>query len=193
MAGAAVLRDALAIAGRVGAVVTTKAPGEVRVSQIIWIGSPGNFQFWKRVAAVDRKNGLARLTDIFRTLCGEVGIVLLIKTSKGQRYLSGCFLLRGIGLLQHCHPLFFHEGQSYCNLSQSEGSVHRALGQFKSVRWSVVAVNALHFELRQGVERIALRTSANKRSNLTRLGVAIFNPRDRLALRIRCREADVNA
>src|SRR5579871_5716084 len=110
MARAAVLGDALAIAGRMRAIMTTEASGKVCVSEIVWISSPGNFQFGKNVAVVDCKNRLAGLMDVFRTACGEVHVVLLIKTSEGQRYLSRCFLLRGIVLFQQLQSLFLDEG-----------------------------------------------------------------------------------
>jgi hypothetical protein len=63
--GGAVLADGLlAIRGRVRCVVTAKAAGRVRVSQVIGIGAPGHVHVGEDIAVVNCQNGVARLLNV---------------------------------------------------------------------------------------------------------------------------------
>ena len=86
MTSIAFLSDRFSAAARVRAVMAPEATRKIRVTQVVRIGAPRDFQVRKDVAIVNRKNRLTSLIDVFGTLCVNVGVLLLVKV--GERCFS---------------------------------------------------------------------------------------------------------
>src|SRR6267142_2274482 len=193
MATVAILGDGLVIRGGVRAVMATETPGKIHVTEIVRIGAPGNLQIRENVAVINCKNGPASLQDIFRTMCVEVGIVLLIKTREPRWQFRGRIRTCRIVHLQQLQTRLLDVGQRDRDITKSERFVHRSFGQVEGMRGAVMTVHAFHVELWKCRGRIRRRFRSDKVPDLSCLGIPVFDPRNGLPLRVGRCKTDVNS
>ena len=59
--------------------------------------------------------------------------------------LLACLFARDVARLQRFNTFLFDEWQRNRDLTQSKGLIHRTFWRVKGVRWTIVAIDTLHF------------------------------------------------
>src|SRR5580704_14486547 len=154
MASVAFLSDRLTLARCVRAVMTTETSWKIHVAQVVRISAPSNLQLRENVAVVDRKNSVTSLTNIFRSICVQIGVVLLIKANEPGRYFRGRLCACRIVCLQQLQALPLDVGQGHRDISEGERPIQRSLWQVEGMRRAIMAVHTFHVELRKCLGRI---------------------------------------
>src|SRR5215472_16099256 len=145
MTGIAVLRDGLLPVGRrVPSVMAAEAPRIVRMTEIVGICAPCHTEIRKYIAVIDRSDLTPGSRNRRTPLQVNGGIVLLIKLHQGAWNSLGGLLVARVAGFQQLNRFLLQIGQSYWKGSESHSPIHRALRQFETMPWPVVAIHALH-------------------------------------------------
>ena len=193
MASVAFLSDRLTLARCVRAVMTTETSWKIHVAQVVRISAPSNLQLRENVAVVDRKNSVTSLTNIFRSICVQIGVVLLIKANEPGRYFRGRLCACRIVCLQQLQALPLDVGQAspgylrgrapYPTLALA--SRRHASGDYDSPHIpcriaEVPCPNLTRLRSDEGLDQSPSRYS-------------VFHPRNGLPSCVGCRKTDMNS
>ena len=144
MTSITVLSDCFSAAARVRAVMAPEASRKIRVTQVVRIGAPRDFQVRKDVAIVNRKNRLTSLIDVLSALCVNVGVFLLVKVGERCRQFRVRLFICRVACLQEFDTFLLYVRQTHRDVSCGESLVHCSLRQIESMCRTVMTIDALH-------------------------------------------------
>src|SRR6266699_1950209 len=162
----------------------------IRVAQMIQEGAPLDAEVSKNIALVNLDERLTGAIDVRAMLAGKAGMFLLIK---GGECRSNCFrgiLFIRIGGFEDLNPRLVRKGEPRGNPARRHLAVDRCLRLLEGMSRTVMTVGALHEKRPAG--RI-FHAASSIRPRLASAAVAVFDPWNACAPRVRCAVADLDS